>query len=99
MKYRALHRTHPVERFLFGYSRGFGCILWREDIEMPTTQHSAAAERHMQAAHAHQAAAASHNMNDHLGAHEQSRLAEEQSREAHKLSQELAREHAKAAKK
>ena len=37
---------------------------------MPTTQHSAAAERHMQAAHAHEAAAASHTQNDHLGAHE-----------------------------
>ncbi|MES2390816.1 MAG: hypothetical protein V4555_04185 [Acidobacteriota bacterium] len=65
---------------------------------MPTN-HSPAAERHLQAAHAHQAAAASHNMNDHLGAHEQSRLAEEHSREAHKLSEELAREHAAAAKK
>jgi hypothetical protein len=47
----------------------------------------------MQAAHAHQAAAASHNQNDHLGAHEQSRLAEEHSREAHKLSDELVKAH------
>ena len=56
---------------------------------MPTTHHSAAAERHLQAAHAHEAAAASHNMNDHLGAHEQSKLAMEHSREAHRLSGEL----------
>jgi hypothetical protein len=60
-----------------------------EDITMPTTHHSAAAERHLQAAHAHQAAAASHNQNDHAGAHEQSKLALEHSREAHKLSEEL----------
>ena len=60
---------------------------------MPTTQHSAAAERHMQAAHAHQAAAASHNMNDHLGAHEQSKLAFERSREAHEHSEQLAKVH------
>jgi hypothetical protein len=61
-----------------------------EDLDMPTTHHSAAAERHLQAAHAHQAAAASHNMNDHLGAHEQSLLAMEHAREAHRLSEEEA---------
>jgi hypothetical protein len=43
----------------------------------------------MQAAHAHQAAAASHTQNDHLGAHEMSKQAEEHSREAHRLSEEL----------
>lgn len=53
----------------------------------------------MQAAHAHQAAAASHNQNDHMGAHEQSRFAEEQSREAHKLTEELAKKHAAEAQK
>jgi hypothetical protein len=58
---------------------------------MPTTHHSAAAERHLQAAHAHQAAAASHNQNDHVGAHEQSKLAEEHSREAHRLTEEIAK--------
>jgi hypothetical protein len=47
----------------------------------------------MQAAHAHEAAAASHNMNDHLAAHEQSRLAQERSREAHEHTEELARQH------
>ncbi len=70
--------------------RGCG-ILGVEDIDMPTTQHSAAAERHMQAAHAHEAAAASHNKNDHMGAHEQSMLAMEHAREAHRLSEELAK--------
>ncbi len=64
---------------------------------MPTTQHSAAAERHMQAAHAHEAAAASHNQNDHLAAHEQSRLALEHSHEAHHHSVQIAKE--KAAEK
>ena len=59
---------------------------------MPTTHHSAAAERHLQAAHAHQAAAASHDKNDHLGAHEQSKLAFEHTREAHKLTEELSKE-------
>ncbi len=58
---------------------------------MPTTHHSAAAERHLQAAHAHEAAAASHHKNDHLGAHEQSRLAIEHGREAHRLSEEVAK--------
>lgn len=58
---------------------------------MPTTHHSAAAERHLQAAHAHEAAAASHNKNDHMGAHEQSMLAMEHAREAHRLSEELAK--------
>jgi hypothetical protein len=63
-----------------------------EDLIMPTTHHSAAAERHLQAAHAHQAAAASHNQNDHAGAHEQSKLALEHSREAHQLSEELVKQ-------
>jgi hypothetical protein len=63
-----------------------------EDLSpMPTTQHAAAAERHMQAAHAHEAAAASHTQNDHLGAHEQSRLAQEHSREAHLHSEQIAK--------
>jgi len=65
---------------------------------MPTTQHSAAAERHLQAAHAHEAAAASHNMNDHMGAHEQSLLAMEHAREAHRLSEEAAAKVAKVSK-
>jgi hypothetical protein len=56
---------------------------------MPTTHHSAAAERHLQAAHAHEAAAASHNKNDHIGAHEHSRLAQEFSREAHEHTERL----------
>lgn len=56
---------------------------------MPTTHHSAAAERHLQAAHAHEAAAASHNQNDHLGAHEQSKLSQEYSREAHRHTEEI----------
>ncbi len=77
--------------WMLGVLRHGSGILRVEDIEMPTTQHSAAAERHMQAAHAHQAAAASHNMNDHLGAHEQSMLAMEHAREAHRLSEELAK--------
>lgn len=64
---------------------------WVEDLDMPTTHHSAAAERHLQAAHAHEAAAASHNQNDHLGAHEQSKLAVEHTREAHRLSEEVAK--------
>ena len=52
----------------------------------------------MQAAHAHQAAAASHNMNDHMGAHEQSLLAMEHAREAHRLSEEEAGKVAKVSK-
>lgn len=56
---------------------------------MPTTHHSAAAERHLQAAHAHEAAAASHNQNDHLGAHEHSRLAQELSRDAHHHTEQI----------
>lgn len=56
---------------------------------MPTTHHSAAAERHLQAAHAHEAAAASHDKNDHMGAHEHSRRAMELSREAHEHSERL----------
>lgn len=66
---------------------------------MPTTQHSAAAERHMQAAHAHQAAAASHSQNDHLGAHEQSKLAQEFSREAHRHTEQLVKSHSDKAEK
>jgi len=69
-----------------------------EDNEMPTTQHSAAAERHLQAAHAHEAAAASHNQNDHMGAHEQSLLAMEHAREAHRLSEEEAAKVSKVSK-
>jgi hypothetical protein len=61
---------------------------------MPTTHHSAAAERHLQAAHAHEAAAASHGMNDHLRAHEQSKLAAERSREAHRHTEDLVKEEA-----
>jgi hypothetical protein len=61
---------------------------------MPTTHHSAAAERHLQAAHAHEAAAASHNQNDHLGAHEQSVRAQEFSREAHRHSEQILKEEA-----
>lgn len=59
---------------------------------MPTTHHSAAAERHLQAAHAHEAAAASHNQNDHLGAHEQSKLSQEYSREAHRHTEQIAQQ-------
>jgi hypothetical protein len=62
-----------------------------EDTQMPTTHHSAAAERHLQAAHAHEAAAASHDKNDHTGAHEQSMEAQEHSREAHRLTEEIAK--------
>jgi len=82
-----------------GASQGVGAASKvEEDIEMPTTQHSAAAERHLQAAHAHEAAAASHNMNDHMGAHEQSLLAMEHAREAHRLSEEAAAKVAKVSK-
>jgi len=45
----------------------------------------------MQAAHAHEAAAASHNQNDHMAAHEQSKLAQERSREAHEHTEQLAK--------
>jgi hypothetical protein len=69
-----------------------------EDLDMPTTQHSAAAERHLQAAHAHEAAAASHNKNDHMGGHEQSLLAMEHAREAHRLSEEEAAKVSKVSK-
>lgn len=79
-------------REMGGPGAGGGILGGRGNIDMPTTQHSAAAERHMQAAHAHEAAAASHSQNDHMGAHEQSRLAMEHAREAHRLSEELAKE-------
>jgi hypothetical protein len=69
-----------------------------EDLDMPNTHYSAAAERHLQAAHAHEAAAASHNMNDHMGGHEQSMLAMEHAREAHRLSEEAAAKVAKVSK-
>jgi hypothetical protein len=59
---------------------------------MPTTHHSAAAERHLQAAHAHEAVAASHHQNDHLGAHEQSKRAQEFSREAHRHTELIAKQ-------
>ena len=76
-----------------GASLRVGVASYRvEDTDMPTTQHSAAAERHLQAAHAHEAAAASHNQNDHMAAHEQSKMAMEHTREAHKLSEELSKE-------
>ena len=65
---------------------------------MPTTHHSAAAERHLQAAHAHEAAAASHGMNDHLRAHEQPKLAAERSIDAHRQSQQIAKEEAELVK-
>jgi hypothetical protein len=69
-----------------------GSFLASKDAEgvhpMPTTHHSAAAERHLQAAHFHEAAAASHNQNDHLSAHEQSKRAHEFSLEAHKHSEQ-----------
>jgi hypothetical protein len=65
---------------------------------MPTTNHSAAAERHLQAAHAHEAAAASHGMNDHLRAHEQSKLARERSIDAHRQSEHIANEQAETKK-
>ncbi len=65
---------------------------------MPMTDHVRAAEIHLRAAHAHEAAAASHGMNDHLRAHEQSKLAAERSIEAHKHSEQIAKEHAAAAK-
>lgn len=74
-------------------SGGVAGILEDEDQRyMPTTHHSAAAERHLQAAHAHEAAAASHNMNDHMGAHEASKRAMELSREAHEHSERLVEE-------
>ena len=59
---------------------------------MPTTHHSAVAERHLQAAHAHEVAAASHDKNDHMGAHEASKRAMEFSREAHEQSERLVKE-------
>jgi hypothetical protein len=65
---------------------------------MPTTHHSAAAERHLQAAHAHEAAAASHSMNDHLRAHEQSKLAAWRSIDAHRQSEHIAKEEAELVK-
>jgi hypothetical protein len=65
---------------------------------MPTTHHSAAAERHLQAAHAHEAAAASHGMNDHLRAHEQSKLAAERSIDAHRQTEQIAKEEAELVK-
>jgi hypothetical protein len=65
---------------------------------MPTTHHSAASERHLQAAHAHEAAAASHSMNDHLRAHEQSKLAAERSREAHRYTEEILKEYSEPVK-
>jgi non-ribosomal peptide synthetase component E (peptide arylation enzyme) len=74
------------------------CISTNRRTTMPTTHHSAAAERHLQAAHAHEAAAASHSMNDHLRAHEQSKLAHERSIEAHRQTQHIAKEHAEADK-
>jgi hypothetical protein len=64
----------------------------KENTFMPTTHHSAAAERHLQAAHAHEAAAASHHQNDHLGAHEASRRAMEFTREAHEHSERVMKE-------
>jgi hypothetical protein len=82
-----------------GRPRGRGRhLMGQEDLDMPTTNHSAAAERHLQAAHAHEAAASSHNMNDHLGAHEQSLLAMEHAREAHRLSEEEAAKVSKVSK-
>jgi len=65
---------------------------------MPTTPHSHAAEMHLQAAHAHEAAAASHGMNDHLRAHEQSKLAAERSREAHQHTEQIAKQEAELVK-
>ena len=65
---------------------------------MPTTPHSHAAESHLRAAHAHEAAAASHGMNDHLRAHEQSKLAAERSIEAHKLSEHIVKQEAELVK-
>ena len=56
---------------------------------MPTTPHSHFAEMHLRAAHAHEVAAASHNKNDHIGAHEHSRQAQEFSREAHEHTERL----------
>ena len=58
---------------------------------MSTSAHARAAEIHLRAAHAHEAAAASHGMNDHLRAHEQSKLAQERSLEAHRHSEEIAK--------
>ncbi len=66
---------------------------------MPTTPHSHAAESHLRAAHAHEAAAASHGMNDHLRAHEQSKLAAERSIDAHRQTEHIAKENAEEAKK
>ena len=51
-----------------------------------------AIELHNAAAHAHMKAAASHLENDHLTAHELSKLAMEKSREAHQYSEKLAHE-------
>jgi len=76
----------------------FASKLAEEFVTMPTTPHSHAAESHLKAAHAHEAAAASHGMNDHLRAHEQSRLAAERSVEAHKLSAHIAEQEAEIVK-
>jgi hypothetical protein len=65
------------------------------ELPMPTTHHSAAAERHLQAAHAHEAAAASHNQNDHLSAHEMSKRSQEFSREAHRHTEEVVKQETK----
>jgi len=64
---------------------------------MPTSEHIQAAEIHLRAAHAHEAAAASHGMNDHLRAHEQSKLAQERSLEAHHHSEQIAKQESERA--